>query len=166
MLANSILANDNNNNNDGNASHANTTNEFELQKLRLAINKVVNLYRRANGRGTGLDETLSEASAKTDIDLRQLLNDCLRFPEVFPHAKNEQGLRKFFLYLQGLPGPRRSVHPRLPVTQAEQIWMEVQAFIPGDNRPLSTVQGTNCDFDMSIYANALFLSDHLSFTEA
>jgi len=80
-----------------NGRHTNKTNELELQKLRIAVNKVVSLHRRVKDRITGLDENLEEAGAKIDIDLKQLLNDCLRFPEVFPYVKNEQGLRKFFL---------------------------------------------------------------------
>jgi hypothetical protein len=78
-------------------SHANKTNEIELQKLRLIINKVVNLHSRINERGTGLYEALKEAGNKTDLDLRQLLNDCLRFPEIFPYVRNSRGLKKFFL---------------------------------------------------------------------
>ncbi len=87
----SVLASNNN------GGHSNKTNELELQKFRLAVNKVVNLHSRVTVRGTKLEDTLEEAGSKTDLDLQQLLHDCLRFPEVFPYVRNRQGLRKFFL---------------------------------------------------------------------
>ena len=78
-------------------SNGNKTSETDLQKLKLAISKVSGLHSRVNGRGMELDETLKEASHRLDLDLNLLLDDCLRFPEVFPYVRNIQGLRKYFL---------------------------------------------------------------------
>ena len=69
----------------------------EYEHLRLAINKVISFRTRLNGHDTELEETLQEAGKQTDLDLKQLLQDCERFPEVFPYVKNLHGLRKFFL---------------------------------------------------------------------
>ena len=69
----------------------------EYEQLRFTINKIISLRNRLNGHETELEETLKEAGKQTDLNLRQLLEDCQRFPEVFPYVRNLKGLRKFFL---------------------------------------------------------------------
>lgn len=69
----------------------------ELEKLRLAINRVVTLHNKLAARGADFDETLQEACVQTGLNLRRLLDDCLNFPTVFPYTRNLDGLRKSFL---------------------------------------------------------------------
>lgn len=76
---------------------ANQLTQNEFASLSLVIEKITDLNQKIDKRGIDLREVLRETGKQVNIDLVQLLNDSLRFPNIIPYARNLKGLRRLFL---------------------------------------------------------------------
>jgi len=73
----------------------------EFDKARTLINRVCKLYHMLEKRGEDLSGPLDELSAHSGIDMKELLLDCLEFPQTIPYVRDLSGLRRLFLCFCG-----------------------------------------------------------------
>jgi hypothetical protein len=73
----------------------------EFDKARALIHRVSKLYHMLEKRSEDLSEPLEELSAHSGIDMKELLLDCLEFPQTIPYVRDLTGLRRLFLCFCG-----------------------------------------------------------------
>ena len=101
-----------NGNGNGNGNENGTGNgklhlsEVEQASLSSLVLKIVDLNHRINKRSLDIADVLLDASKQVNVDLKRLLDDSLRFPNVIPYARNLKGLRRLFLCFCG----EREIH--------------------------------------------------------
>jgi hypothetical protein len=69
----------------------------EYERVCGLVQRVCNLNGMIEKRTDDISLPLEQLSAHTGIDMTQLLNDCLEFPDVIPYVRKLNGMRRMFI---------------------------------------------------------------------
>jgi len=92
-----VKANGNGNGSKNGNGNGNHLSENDFASLSAVVQKITDLHLRITKRNLDIDDILLDASRQVGIDLRRLLDDSLKFPNVVPYVHNLQGQRRLFL---------------------------------------------------------------------